>query len=129
MQRDNLSISFLFRAARGLSPRGQELDSLAEADALRGRFFSWRGGSGRRYVCSVFQRGEEGFVSDVESGVIIGVARDGAALRPVCVFGARNGGTRPSLRRLAQELSVAEWHVHFCDGDETARDLSGSLLN
>ncbi|QGM96400.1 hypothetical protein [Methylocystis parvus] len=128
MQRYAFSVSPLRRPRRALAPRGQELDSLAGSDALRGRFFSWRGATGRRYVCSVFQRGEEGFVSDVESGVVIGVARDGASLRPVCLFSA--GERRAAaLRELAQELGVAEWHVHFCPDTEPARDLAGSLLN
>lgn len=130
MHRDNDYSPFSpRRPGGGASPRGQELDSLAEANVLRGRFFSWRGVSGQRYVCSVFQRGEEGFISNVESGVIVGVARDGATLRPVCVFGARANGPRPSPRHLARELGVAEWHVHFCAGNEAVRDLSGSLLN
>lgn len=129
MSQDHSFSPFLpHQCAHGVSPRGQELDSLAEADGLRGRFFSWRGVSGRRYVCSVFPRGEEDFVSDVESGVIIGVARDGASIRPLCVFGARDGA-RPPLANFASELGVAEWHVHFCAGEEAARDLSGSLLN
>ncbi|MGJ0506430.1 MAG: hypothetical protein ACR652_04695 [Methylocystis sp.] len=127
MQRDNAFSLFSRRSGARLSPRGQELDSLAEANVLRGRFFSWRGVSGQRYVCSVFQRGEEGFVSDVESGVIIGVTRDGVGLRPVCVLAAREG--RQSLRHLARELGVAEWHVHFCEGNKAARDLSTSLLS
>lgn len=127
MQRDNFSSGLLRRAAIGFAQRGQELESLAEADALRGRFFSWRGVSGQRYVCSVFQRGEEGFVADVTEGVIVGVARDGVGRRPVCVLGAGEGVG--ALRRLGQELGVAEWHVRFGADAEMARDLSGSLLN
>jgi hypothetical protein len=111
------------------SARGQELGSLAQSEALRGRFFSWRGASGRRYVCSVFHAGEEGFVADVTNGVVIGVAREGGAARPVCVLSARAGGEKRPLRRMAQELGVAEWHVHFGAGEETLRDLSGSVLN
>ncbi len=130
MRRDDSFSPFLLnRPSHGLSPRGQELDSLAEANVLQGRFFSWRGVSGRRYVCSIFDRGEEGFVSDVRSGVVIGVARDGAVRRPLCVFAAGGDDARPPLASLARELGVSEWHVHFCAGDETARDLSGSLLN
>jgi hypothetical protein len=127
MQRDNHTSGFLRRAAARFAPRGQELESLAETEALRGRFFAWRGMSGRRYVCSVFQRGEEGFVADVESGVIVGVAREGVARRPVCVLGAGEGVA--ALRLLARELGVVEWHVRFGDDAETVRDLSGSLLN
>lgn len=112
------------------SARGQELGSLAQLEGLRGRFFSWRGASGARYVCSVFQAGEDGFVADVTNGVIIGVAREGGAARPVCVFLAQqDGGDQRALRDLARELRIAEWHVHFCAGVETLRDLSGSLLN
>jgi hypothetical protein len=117
------------RRGASVSPRGQELDSLAEANVLRGRFFSWLGGSGRRYVCSVFQRGEEAFLSDVESGAIIGVVRDGATARPVCVLGARRNDPRPSLRDLGREFGVTEWHVHFSEGSEVTRDLAASLLN
>jgi hypothetical protein len=77
----------------------------------------------------VFQSGEEAFVAGVESGVVIGVAKDGASLRPVCVFQAEEGRARRSLRELAQELGVVEWHVHFCADAETARDIAGSLLS
>ncbi len=128
MQRYAFSISSRRRSVRAAAPRGQELDSLAGADALRGHFFSWRGVTGRRYVCSVFQRGEEGFVADVENGVVIGVARDGAGLRPVCLFSAGEAGIG-SLRDLARELCVVEWHVHFSPDAETVRDLASSLLN
>lgn len=113
------------------APRGEALHSLADADSLRSRFFSWRGASGRRYVCSVFQSGEESFIADVTNGAVIGVAREGVATRPVCVFLAqeRAPGDRHALRRMARELGVAEWHVHFCADAATLRDLSASLLN
>lgn len=127
MQRDNFSTGAFRRTSAAFAPRGQELESLAEAEALRGRFFSWRGVSGRRYVCSVFHRGEEGFVADVESGVIVGVAQESAGRRPVCVLGA--GESVAALRLLARELNVVEWHVRFGADADAARDLSGSLLN
>jgi len=110
------------------APRGQALQSLAETDSLRSRFFSWRGASGRRYVCSVFQSGEDSFVADVTNGVVIGVAREGATTRPVCVFLAQERAGR-RLREIARELGVAEWHVHFCADAASLRDLSASLLN
>jgi hypothetical protein len=129
MQRFPFSPSSAARAARFMGPRGQELESLAGAGGLRAHFFSWRGATGRRYVCSVFQRGEEQFLCEIESGVIIGVARDGASLRPVCVFPAGTEARRRALRETAHELGVAEWHVHFCAEPEAARDLAGSLLS
>ena len=112
-------------------PRGEALQSLAETDSLRSRFFSWRGGSGRRYVCSVFQSGEDSFIAGVTNGVVIGVAREGVTTRPVCVFLAqeRSYGDRRGLREIARELGVAEWHVHFCADAASLRDLSASLLN
>ncbi len=129
MQRYHYSIPSLSRAGQALNPRGRELDSLVESDTLRSRFFSWRGLSARRYVCSVFQGGEEGFVAGVESGIVIGVTREGAMVRPVCVFQARKDGERQALRELARELCIVEWHVHFCADEETVRDLAGSLLS
>jgi len=129
MQRFATPISSLRIGRKAASARGQELDSLVESNTLRDRFFSWRGLSGRRYVCSVFQGGEEGFVADVTNGIVIGVAREGVLARPACVFLAREGGARRSLRELAQELRIVEWHVHFCADAETMRDLAGSLLS
>lgn len=129
MQRNSVPAFDLRHVGKTRDPRGQELDSLAGAESLRGHFFSWRGVSGRRYVCSVFQQGEEGFVADVENAVVIGVAREGAALRPVCVFLAGAGRPRRSPRLTAHELGVCEWHVHFCPDAGTLRDLAGSLLN
>ena len=122
------SSSVLGQTLEDSAPRGQALQSLAETDSLRSRFFSWRGASGRRYACSVFQSGEASFVADVTNGVVIGVAREGAATRPVCVFLAQERARR-GLRQIARELGVAEWHVHFCADAASLRDLSASLLN
>ena len=69
-------------------PRGEALPSLAGSQGLRDRFYAWRGKSGRRYVCSVFRSGEEGFIADVTGGAIIGVSRTEAVTRPVCVIAA-----------------------------------------
>jgi hypothetical protein len=112
-------------------PRGQALASLLASDALRDRFYSWRGASGRRHVCSVFHRGEEAIVADFSNGLIVGVACEGAFRRPVCVFSARefDSGERRSLRETAHELGVIEWHVHFGADGEALRDLASSLLN
>lgn len=111
-------------------PRGEALISLAGSQGLRDRFFAWRGKSGRRYVCSVFRDGEEGFVADVTDGAIIGVARTDAVSRPVCVIDARRSPGTEALRALGRELGVVEWHVHFSgDADGVVGDLSGSLLH
>jgi len=111
------------------SSRGEALSSLADSHGLRDRFYAWRGKSGRRYVCSVFRSGEEGFVADVTNGAIIGVAREGDAARPVCVLTAGHSRTTQDLRAFGRELGVAEWHVHFCGEADVVGDLSGSLLH
>ncbi len=112
------------------SPRGEALNSLAGSKGLRDRFYAWRGKSGRRYVCSVFGCGEEGFIADVTSGAIIGVMRDDAVTRPVCVIPAGQSGSSQSLRALGREHGVAEWHVHFSgEMDEVVSDLHGSLFH
>lgn len=114
----------------GSTPRGEALRSLAGSQGLRDRFYAWRGKSGRRYVCSVFQQGEEGFIADVTDGAIVGVARAEAMARPVCVVAARQSSGTQALRALGRELGVVEWHVHFSgDAENVVSDLSASLLH
>lgn len=107
--------------------QGESLQSLLAADGLRDRFYAWRGASGRRYICSVFQSGEAAFVGDVTEGIVIGVARDGGAARPLCLF--RAGLDSLALQRHARELGVTEWHVLFGPSETPAQDLAGALLN
>ncbi len=113
---------------RAPAPLGRQLESLEDSEALRNRFFAWKGASGRRYVCSVFQAGEAAFVADVTEGLIIGVAREGAK-RPVAIIRAGSAGDGPALWAMARELGVTEWHVLFCPDADAMRDLSASLLN
>jgi len=125
-----MTLPGLTRGNGKTSPRGEALPSLAGSQGLSDRFFAWRGKSGRRFVCSVFRCGEEAFVADVTSGAIIGVAREGAAARPVCVIAAHQSGSTQALRGLGRELGVVEWHVHFSgEADDIVGDLSGSLLH
>jgi len=117
-------------ASRAPPPRGQSLSSLLACE-LRDRFYSWRGASGACYVCSVFQSGEERIVADFSSSAIIGVARDGAVRRPVCVVSSRDFESLEgrALREAARSLGVCEWHVHFGVDDAKLRDIAGSRLN
>lgn len=111
-------------------PRGEALPSLAGSQGLRDRFYAWRGKSGRRYVCSVFRSGEEGFLAGVTDGAIVGVAHTDATARPVCVIAARHTLATKDLRAMGHELGVVEWHVHFSgETDNVVGDLSGSLLH
>lgn len=122
-----LSSTVLRRSPRIGASHGEALQSLNNAEELRDRFFAWRGASGRRYVCSVFQTGEEGFVADVTEGVIVGVLRDAADARAVCLF--RAGAGAGVLRQAAREFGVGEWHVLFGASDAAMQDLGASLLN
>ncbi len=112
------------------TPRGQALASLTASD-LHERFYSWRGVSGRRYICSVFSVAETAAVSEFTSAAVIGVANDGAARRPVCVMSSREFRLLEDvgLRGDASAHGVSEWHVHFGVDEDGLRDLAGSLLS
>lgn len=109
---------------------GQALASLL-ASELRERFYSWRGLSGRRYICSVFSTADAAIVSEFTAAAVIGVARDGAARRPVCVMSSREFRVSGDIgsREGAGGHGVTEWHVHFGVDEEGLRDLAGSLLS
>ena len=117
-------------AAAEETSRGQALASLLASD-LRERFYSWRGVSGRRYICSIFSAADAAVVSEFTAAAVIGVSKIGEARRPVCVMSSReyhvlgNIGSREGL----ETHSVTEWHVHFCADDEAVRDLAGALLS
>ena len=112
------------------SPSGQALASLLTSD-LRERFYSWRGLSGRRYICSIFSAAETAVVSEFTAAAVIGVAKAGAARRPVCVMSSRefHGWGDIGSREGAESHGVSEWHVHFGVDDDGLRDLAGSLLS
>lgn len=114
----------------GASPNGQALASLSTSD-LRERFYSWRGLSGRRYICSVFSACEAAVISEFTAAAVIGVAKVGAARRPVCVMSSREFHVWGDIgsRKGAESHGVSEWHVHFGVDDEGLRDLAGSLLS
>jgi hypothetical protein len=118
-------------APPGAAPSGQALASLLSSD-LRERFYSWRGLSGRRYICSVFSAAEVAVVSEFTAAVVIGVANKvGAPRRPVCVMSSREFHVWGDIgsREGAESHGVSEWHVHFGVDDEGLRDLAGSLLS
>lgn len=116
----------------GASPpaRGRELASLDASD-LRDRFYSWRGASGSRHVCSIFRADEETIVALFSQAIIIGVARKGAIRRPICVLASDDFATANGrlVRDDARTLGVNEWHVHFGAGDDLLRGLAAALLN
>lgn len=114
---------------RDRGDKGGELTSLARTQTLRDRFFSWRGLSGRSYVCSIFKAGEEAFVADITLGVAIGVIRSGVDIRAGFVTQLGQYDNCAQLCTVGRELGVNEWHVHFSNSDGVFEDLTGSLLS
>jgi hypothetical protein len=118
------------RLARGarLASRGQSLSAL-RASSLRDRFYAWRGASGASYVCSVFSLAEEPTLDALAECVLIGVAREGAARRPLCVLASRDfaGEAGAALRDAARDQGLAEWHAHFFASAAAAEDLFAGL--
>jgi hypothetical protein len=108
------------------APRGQALASL-DSSELGGRFYSWRGVSGQRYVCSIFRGDERDVVQTFSSAVVIGVANDRGTRRPVCVMSARELRSPEALDLC--RIGVNEWHVHFHIDEARLRDIAASLLH
>ncbi len=118
------------RAAKTLEAgaplRGEALAALFGSE-LRERFYSWRGGSGRRYVCSVFPAAEQAVVGERWAAAVIGVANECGARRAVYVMTSGEFGALAEKDAKAQ--GVNEWHVHFGMDEAGLRDLAGSLLS
>jgi len=112
------------------APRGQALASLVSFD-LGERFYSWRGASGERYVCSVFAVGERGALAGFSGSVIVGVRRSGGERIPVCVLlsGDFNALCGEDGACAIRALGVDEWHIRFGADDAMFGDLKASLLH
>lgn len=115
-------------AAACLRRRGEELPSLA-ATGLSAHFYSWPGVSGRRYVCSVFRRGEETLLIGLSQAIIIGVVRKGKERWPRRLLLTQETTDETALRLLEETatLGVDEWHVHFGASEIALHDLAGLL--
>jgi hypothetical protein len=97
--------------------------------ALASRFHGWHGGSGQRYVCSVYPVlcGEpQGGLPDLDDAVVIAVACGrGRERSRVAIFEAcwRDGElareSEATLAAVAREAS--EWHIHLLAESPEAR--------
>jgi hypothetical protein len=87
---------------------------------------SWRGASGRRYVCSVYAIGEPpGF--DFERAIVAAVRRgeDGGAI--LFVFEPGPQAARDRFRQWtekARQQGADEWHVHLLAESPEAREFA-----
>jgi hypothetical protein len=84
---------------------------------------SWRGASGRRYICSVYAVGEPPSF-DFDRAVVAAVRKgeDGGAILFVFEPGkdAESDGLRQWTEQ-ARRLGADEWHVHLLAGSPEAR--------
>ncbi|HEY0144702.1 MAG TPA: hypothetical protein VGB93_00820 [Methylovirgula sp.] len=103
------------------------LASLAGGD-LATRFHSWRGRSGRRYICSVFRvehHTEDAGLPDFAAAVVIAVKTDVVGNRQVVGFCQCEHGFGPVARAAFVTTAIAagaqQWHVHLLTADPQKR--------
>lgn len=103
---------------------------------LEGLFHSWRGASGQRYICSVYDV-DQPAAFDCSRAVVIAVRRDAAGQASIAFVFQPDGlaeGAADSLglwTLRARQCGAREWHVHLlaASAEErklAARDLSAS---
>jgi hypothetical protein len=115
-------------SARRPQSRDAPLYCLAGA-ALDSHFHSWRGASGRRYICSVFpvcDGAELGGLPEFDGAIALAVSRDGGGLRQrIAVLDLcwRDGRFAGDWQAAGDALSAGacEWHIHLLAGDGDAR--------
>ena len=94
-------------------------EPLTGSRALRERMTSWRGLSGRTYVCSVHSI-IQGDVPEAPGAVILGVRRD--YWRNGFIVGAGHRGTVAEAIALCRPDGASEIHLHLLEENATARD-------
>ena len=109
-------------------PQGAGLSALEGSD-LRSRFYCWHGPGGVRYVCTIFSREQEAIVAEFSDVLVIGVARIGEAVRPLCLMPSKEFDTPQghAARARAHELGCSEWHVYFNNHPTRVRALAAAL--
>ncbi len=114
----------------GVDPSGGDgpLNCLA-GGPLASQFHSWRGASGKRYVCSVFpvlDGAELGGMPEFDGAVALAVSRDACGRRQkiaVLDLSWRDGRFTGDLACAGNALrsGACEWHVHLLAADSAAR--------
>ncbi|MGA2636221.1 hypothetical protein [Methylocella sp.] len=115
-------------APAGARDREAPLGCLAGA-ALAPRFHSWRGASGRRYICSVFpvrEDAELGGLPEFDDAIALAVSRDGRGRRrrvAVLDLSWRDGRFAGDIQAAGEALGAGacEWHIHLLAEDGEAR--------
>ncbi len=91
---------------------------------LSGRYRSWRGWSGARYVTSVFpvDHGAADRGLPVFDGVVLlAVMRDGRGVSALAVLAVETAADREVALAMASTRGVTEWHVHLLAEDRERR--------
>ena len=93
-------------------------------DGLAAKFHAWFGGSGRRYLASVFtveRDAEDLGLPDFGGFVLIAVGLRGAARRALAITAIETGQARHRSARAGLALGAEQWHVHLLGIDSVAR--------
>ena len=90
---------------------------------LENLFQSWRGASGRRYICSVYPVGEAP-AFDCARAIVVAVRKNAEGASIAFVFEPGAQGESDGLRQWTQkarQYGAEEWHVHLLAGSEAER--------
>jgi hypothetical protein len=106
------------------APRGGEIGNAAleclAGGPLAGRFRAWRGGSGRRYVCSVFRidpAAPDRGLPEFAGVVVLAIERlGGGGRRPIGIYQGQSGAGARAFIGAAVAAGADEWHVHLPAG-------------
>jgi hypothetical protein len=97
-----------------------------ERTGLEGLFQSWRGASGRRYVCSVHAI-ETPPEFDCARAIVVGVRKAVSGAEIAFVFQPDAEAESDGLRRWAEiagACGVGEWHVHLLADTREDREFA-----
>ncbi|MGO9390230.1 hypothetical protein [Rhodoblastus sp.] len=87
---------------------------------------SWRGSSGRRYICSIYPIGEPPSF-DCDRAIVATVRKGASGASIVFVFEPGTEGESDGLRQWkekARQHGADEWHVHLLAGSKEERDFA-----
>ncbi len=105
-------------------PNNAALASLAGGE-LAERFHSWRGRSGRRYICSVFPvdvAAHDAGLPDFAEAVVIAVRFEANGVRHVvAIFQCEHGAGRVARHAFVTAAGAQQWHVHLLTADPQKR--------
>ena len=90
---------------------------------LESFFHSWRGASGRRYICSVYDI-DEAPQFDLARAVVAAVRRNAAGTEITFTFQpAADGSDWRDWAAKARRAGASEFHVHLLAGEKAQRDF------